>query len=357
MNKQNGASTIHVDLIRVVAISAVLLLHVNDLITQSVNDIGVLHWLIVVDIYSIISRMGVPFFIMLSGALLLGSSKKDEDISTFFKKRFTRIGIPFLFWGAVFFLWTFYVETQFATQNFIINGVLRGPYPTFWYLYMLFGLYLITPLLRIMLAHFTDKLYKYFTCLWLIGLVLSPLIEFVSGWQIYFDGIVFLIPLCVGYFVIGAYLVKIQIRRWILAVLTVSGFALTALATFLVDGGSGGDAVFFFQGNSSPTMILATLSLFMLLNSYAKPQNISQIEKPSWAHRIMHVISENTLPIYLMHMIIVYLLAHGFFGFVLTGRTFDPILSVPLAAAVTLTICLIIIVPLKKIPGLRKLIG
>jgi surface polysaccharide O-acyltransferase-like enzyme len=357
MNKQNNTSTtIHVDLIRVVAMYAVILLHVNILITQSVNDVGVLRWWLVVDIYQIISRLGVPFFVMLSGALLLTPSKIDESISVFFKKRFYRIGLPFLFWGAIFFLWEFYVENQPLTQEFIINGLLKGPYLTFWYLYMLVGFYLITPVLRVMVAHFTDKLYKYFICIWFIGVAIVPLIEFISGWQIYLNGIVFLIPLCAGYFVIGSYLVKVKISRWILATLTVLGFALTAITTYFINGNSG-NTIFFFQGNSSPTMILATLPLFVLLNSFAKTQNTAQMKKPSWIQRIMHVISENTLPIYLMHMIIVYLLDHGFFGFVLNGHVFDPVLSVPLTATITLILCLIIIIPLKKIPGLKKLIG
>ena len=358
MDKQNIISAINVDVIRVVAIFAVILLHVNNVFTQSVSDIGFLRWWIVVDIYQIIGKLGVPFFIMLSGALLLAPSKLDEDIGTFFKKRFTRIGIPFIFWGVIFFLWGLYVENQPATQEFFINGFLKGPYPTFWYLYMLCGLYFITPLLRVMVAHFTDKLFKYFICVWFLGAAVLSLIEFLSGYQTSLEALVFLIPLCVGYFVIGVYLVKVQIRRWILFSLTVLGFALTAIATYLIDGSSSGsDTAFFFQGNNSPTMILATLALFILINSYAKPKSTAKIENPSWTQRIIHVISENTLPIYLLHMIFVYALKHGFFGFVLTGSTIDPIISVPLTATITLILCLLIIIPLKKIPKLKQLIG
>jgi surface polysaccharide O-acyltransferase-like enzyme len=178
----------------------------------------------------------------------------------------------------------------------------------------------------------------------------------VSGWQLYLTGIVFLIPVCVGYYVIGVYLAKIHIRRWILVVLTVLGFVLTTIATYFADGYSS-DVVFFFQGPGSPPMMLATLALFILLNSYAKPKTRSQMEKPSWIHRIMHVISENTLPIYLMHMVVVYLLKSGLFGFVLDSYAIDAIIGVPLIAVLTLMISLIIIIPLKKIPGIRKLIG
>ena len=41
-----------------------------------------------------IARIGVPIFLMVSGALLLG---RDEDIKLFFKKRFVRVCYPLLF--------------------------------------------------------------------------------------------------------------------------------------------------------------------------------------------------------------------------------------------------------------------
>jgi hypothetical protein len=46
---------------------------------------------------------------------------------------------------------------------------------------MLLGLYFITPSLRAMLTQLTDKLYKYFLCLWFIGFMLPPLINIISN--------------------------------------------------------------------------------------------------------------------------------------------------------------------------------
>ncbi|MCL2134122.1 MAG: acyltransferase family protein [Candidatus Bathyarchaeota archaeon] len=356
MDKQNGTSAIPVDLIRVVAISAVLLLHaISNLATQPIINMGMLHWWVVVDIYQSFGRMGVPLFLMLSGALLLAPSKKDEQIDYFFKKRFSRIGLPFLFWSIIYFIWAFYITNTPFTQDFIINGILKGPYVTFWYIYMLIGLYLLTPLLRVMVANFTAKHFKYFIILWIIGAALIPMAEFISGWQTYLNGIVLLIPLCVGYFIAGAYLIKIRIKRWILTASTVLGFTLTIIITYFT-AGNGGDTAFFFQGNNSPTMILTTVSLFLLLNSYTKPQNVSQPEIFSWKQRIMHVISKNSLAIYLCHMIAFYILK-TVFVFVLNGYIIDAIIDVPLTAILTLLLSLFIIIPLKKIPGLKHFIG
>jgi surface polysaccharide O-acyltransferase-like enzyme len=360
-NIQKSSSQQRINLIRVVAIVAVLLLHAvlyaaNDIVISDVGGLQILRgW--VVTVYLCFGRVGVPLFIMLTGALLFAPSKKDEGIGVFFKKRFGRIGLPFLFWGIVYFIWDLYVENQVVTQAFVIDVVLRGPYITFWYLYMLAGLYLLTPMLRVMVANFTDKLFKYFLCLWFIGVALVPLINVVSSWQHQLDTNVFVIPLCVGYFVIGAYLGRVQIQRWILATLSILGIALTVLGTYIMATFAGG-TIYLFQEYSSPTVILASISLFILLNSsYAPPQNITQPEKPSWKQRIMHTISENSLAIFLFHMIPLYLLKVGFFGFALNGNTVNSIIGVPIIAFLSLLLSLIVIIPLKKIPVIKKLVG
>jgi surface polysaccharide O-acyltransferase-like enzyme len=128
---QEGSVSFPVDLIRTVAMVAVILLHAaNDLTIQHLDQLEIYRWL-TVDVYQSAGRMGVPLFLMLTGALLLQPSKKDT-LSVFFKKRWARIGIPFLFWGAAFFAWDFLVKQQTFTLSFIIQGLLSGPYYHFW---------------------------------------------------------------------------------------------------------------------------------------------------------------------------------------------------------------------------------
>ncbi|MCL2134121.1 MAG: acyltransferase family protein [Candidatus Bathyarchaeota archaeon] len=354
MDQQKDTLAIPVDLIRVIAIVGVILLHASNDLTSQHMGFDLLRWW-TLDIYQGFGRMGVPLFLMLSGALLLAPSKKDEEIGVFFKKRFSRIGLPFLFWSIIFFFWVFYVENHPLTQDFIINGILNGPYFILWYLYMLAGLYLLTPLLRVIVANFTAKHFKYFICLWAIGTTLGPIITWASIGQYQLDPNFFLIPVFLGYFVIGAYLVNVKVKRLTLVTLTALGLALTAITTCLMIMYH--SDTYFFHNYYSPTTILASIPFFILLNSYGKPPNDSKINKPSWKQRLMHVISENTLPLYLMHMIFIYLFQTGFFGFSLHGNIVNSIVGVPLMTVLTIGACLLIIIPLKKIPGLKHLIG
>lgn len=326
------------------------------------SDFETWRW-ITVSVYQSIGRMGVPLFVMLTGALLLAPGKQDEPLGVFFKKRFSRIGLPFLFWGALYFIWDFYVQNIQITQAFLINSFLNGPYFTFWYLYMLTGLYLATPLLRVMVASASQKLMKYFIALWFVGTALVPLIPFLtsgafSSTAYYLDGNVFVIPSYVGYFVLGAYLVNVKVvNRKLLAGLTALGVALSALGTYVIAMTVGGGTTYFFQEYVSPTMILAAVPFFLLLNSHNPKPATADAIKPSWTKRIMHVISENTLPIFLFHMMVIYTLQHGLLGVTLNGDVVNSVVGVPLMAGLTLAICLAVMIPLKKLPIVKKLVG
>lgn len=124
---------------------------------------------------------------MLSGALLLG---KEESISVFFRKRVGRVLWPFLFWSVIVCAILYWQEggrslSGYATSLFtgLVTG---GVHDIYWYVYMIIGLYLVTPFLR-KIVHHSDNGYLYY----LIGLLLSiitaskyfPDVELFSRWD------------------------------------------------------------------------------------------------------------------------------------------------------------------------------
>jgi surface polysaccharide O-acyltransferase-like enzyme len=354
MLNQERKLSIPVNLIRTVAIVGVIVLHATSDATsfQPTAQFEVLRWWMV-DIYQSLSRMGVPLFVMLTGALLLPPSKEGESFRVFFRKRWARIGLPFLFWGATYFAWDFFVHDKALTSTFILQGVLSGPYFHFWYLYMLVGLYLLTPILRIVVAYPDRRMLKYFLILWLAG-VFVPILGLFGAYSL--DENVFTIPLWLGYFLMGIYLMNVQVRRLFLWVFLFAGFVLTVIGTYAIAATVGGTLTYFFQDYFSPTMILAAVMLFLLLNKVqvSSDQALTGHPKISW---LLNTISQNTLAIYLFHVIVLESLQLGFFGFTLSSNTLNSIVEVPLISVVTLFICLAVIVPLKKIPVVKRLIG
>ncbi len=357
---QDSGFAYRVDIIRTVAIISVLLLHAqNDLTIQQMTPFEPVRW-VTVDVYQSLGRLGVPLFLMLTGMLLLQPSQYNEPLKVFFKKRWHRIGLPVIFWGIIYFAWDFLVEQKAVTSNAIIQGVLTGPYYQFWYIYLLIGLYLLTPPLRILMAHANASLIKYVLIVWLVGAALLPVAGLFTSF--YLDSGVFTFTGFAGYFILGAYLATMKTRRITLIILSSIGAALTAISTYVIAATAGGVQMFYFQQYLSPTILLASAPLFLLLNTSQAPQTPNQINKtatgnPSIWRRLLSAISENTLPIFLLHVIVIAVLQRGYLGLAINGNTINSVIGVPLMTAATLFICLAIIVPLKKVPGLKKLIG
>ncbi len=359
MLNQESKLSIPVDLIRTVAILGVILLHAtNDFTVQQMNELEIIRWC-TVDIYQSVGHIGVNLFLMLSGALLLQPSKANEPLKVYFKKRWARIGLPVIFWGAVFFAWDFLVEHQAFTSSAIIQGILSGPYYHFWYIYLLLGLYLLTPILRIVIAHARPSLIKYFVILWFIGASIIPVANFFTTYRL--DSNVFVFTGYTGFFILGAYLPTVRMRRSTITLLMSLGIALTAIGTYAIAATVGGAKMYFFQEYLSPTVILASVMLFLLLNTTQvqrtqKENNPAKSDHPN-VRKLLNVISQNTLPIFLFHVIILESFHNGYFGFTINGNTINSIIGVPLATVLTLFTSLAVILPLKKIPGLKRLIG
>ena len=308
-------------------------------------------------VYKSFTLSCVPLFVILSGALLLQPSKINEPIQVFFKKRFKRIGFAFIFWTPIYLVWAFFVSQTPITSNNIIQGSLfslfSGSYYHFWFLYLIAGLYLLTPILRAIVSCDDKKILKYLILLWFVGVSIVPVIQLVSGYSL--NNTLFVMGGSIGYFVLGAYLQKVKIRSSILYALFFLGFVFTIASTWLmhVPFNSIGQNYFFFDYLSA-NVIITSVSMFMILSKFPPdwPKNNHPIIR-----RVAHAISKNTLPIYLFHLIIMETLQRGYLGFRLSLTTMNPLIGIPVITVVTLFITLGLILLMKKIPVLRTVIG
>ena len=354
MYPSTRGSSIPVDLIRTFAIVLVILLHAAIEpfpIDSVVNQAVVLRWWSV-NIYDSLSRVCVPLFVMLSGALLLQPSKVEEPLKVFFKKRVARIGLPLIFWGATYFAWRYIASNEALTLNSIGQGIVSGPYYHFWYLYTLVGLYLVTPILRVLVAHAGRKVLRYFLVLWFVGTAVVSILYIFVTFSLSSD--VFLLTGFVGCFLLGLYLLDVRLKNRTLYVLWFVGFAWTVVGTYLITYFVGGHLQYFFYDFLSINVILAAAALFMLL-SHIPADYVGR--KSLRTNKLVHFIGQSSLAIYLLHIVVLESLHRGFFGVQISIMSLNPILEIPLATAITLFICLIILYPASKIPALKKLIG
>ncbi len=359
LGSEDRGINLPVDLIRSVAIVLVIILHAAIEPTPNIDIMspeGIQLWW-VSNTYDSFSRTAIPLFVMLTGALLLCSSKADEPLGVFFRKRWNRVGIPVLFWGLIYFAWDFNVKGQPFTGVAVLNGVLAGPYVHFWYVYVLIGLYLLTPLLRVIVARANWSIIRYFLVLWFVGTGIVPLLRLyapISPAAVWFRDSVFVLTGLVGYFVLGVYVDRLKFRRYTLTLMLVLGSIVTLVGTYFLVGNFGEGYSKFLFDSSNFSVIIASVGLFLLLASIP---NKTLITKSRPGYRMLQIISHNSLPIYLFHIIVLESLQRGYLGFKISVTTINPIIEVPIITSITLAICLAIIVPLKKIPYVKRILG
>jgi len=353
-------SDVHIDLLKTVAIIAAVMVHVAGRWTISGQELNQLtpvamtSWSVVF-IYQSFAVLGVPLFLMVSGLLLLHPDKikENETLREFFKKHVARIGKPFAFWTIIYFGWVFLVQNRPFSLGVLVQGTLNGAYTQFWYVYVLLGLYILTPLLRVIMTHASQTLIKYFMAVWFISVSILPFIGPLFPYQL--NNNVFIMSGYIGYFVLGIYLCSIQIRRRITGALMLLGITLTALATYVLAASGAGEGMYLFQAYLSPTVLFTGVMAFLLLKDKT-PSALEQKTNPTKRNKLVEVISKNTYGIFFVHVIVLETIQQGYLGFMLNREILNPIIEVPLLTIITLFVSLGIILLLKKIPGLEKIV-
>lgn len=185
------------DYLRALACLAVVFTHVTHLYFFENGNIYSDHvTFYVADFFRILTTFGVPCFVMLSGAFNLEYSKNNNYIE-FYKKSLIKLGVPtllFIFMSVIYKLFLKHLELEVIITD-IIKGV---PFDHLWYMYMLVGLYFITPLLKHLAHDLTDKQY----CITSITLcILGVIVKYTCSiiWPIRF--LQFL-----GYYLLGYYI-------------------------------------------------------------------------------------------------------------------------------------------------------
>ncbi len=348
------ARDVSVDVIRGYAIVLVILTHVVAPYTVRFTRSSDVRWWIE-NLASSFSRPCIPLFVMLSGLLLLNPGK-NERLVLFFKKRFAKVVIPFIAWAIVYFLWRHFYLLESFSFNQALREIVGGPvYFHFWFIYMLLGLYLATPILRSYVRYADKNNLYYFVALWFFFLAINPLLrKAFQDLELRID-----LPVAsgyVGYFVLGYVLAQIKLSsravRW--ALFSMLGLAgLTALGTFLLVSEAHGEVNTSLYDYLYPNVILMSVSAFLVLRSI----NYEKVFiKAPFLKKVIDVLSRASFGIYLLHPVIIHLLEKGTFGGKISAITFHPAIGIPLTLLLVIGSSTAIIVILQRIPLIRRVV-
>jgi surface polysaccharide O-acyltransferase-like enzyme len=348
-----------IDIIRIIAIAMVIEMHAGDSIVYGWgkapirNGANISWWLTGVTFKSIAS-VCVPLLFMLSGYLLLSS---QDQIFTFFKKRLTKIVIPLIVWAILYMWWDGVFLESTSTLKAIklaIRNILEGNvHYHLWFLYVLLGLYLVTPIMRRFAQSASDGELLFFIGLWIFSTTVFYLLQQLREINIslfaqpYVSGYL-------GYYLAGYYLGRKEYTSkqvWLAAIfflLIVAGRTLWAYY-LTYDGGKFDTNLFEFL---TWHVIAASLASFIALKGAA--QNLEKYLSPA-AERIIVLVSGTTFGIYLVHDQILGLLENGELGFHLTTNAFHPLFATPLTILVAFLLSFVVTYLLQKIPVLKPI--
>ena len=264
----------NIDILRIFAFVFIVMLHTLN------RQYGLTVWM---SGYAVIS-IGVNLFIMISGYLLLD---RTETVKEFFRKRFFSILPLFIIFNIIYI--------YFYNHSFITIKKISAPH--FWYIYMILGLYLLTPWLRKVLQY-AEKETFYVVILWFLCNVLNPYMQFFRFPKIPFSH--FSITGFIGYYILGYYLKKYRYKLEKIPFICVigvyiTGFLISVLSTKYVLVTTGNRISDFFDKNSLGTFFMSVSFFIFWIKFNFKNRN-----------KVIRMISDSTYFAYLIHIIILH---------------------------------------------------
>ncbi|MBQ2654133.1 MAG: acyltransferase [Methanobrevibacter sp.] len=278
------------DLLRAFAIIAVIICHVDFYFGPLNTPLEVIAQLTFHDI----GRIGVPIFLMISGALLL--NRDYPNLGDFLKRRFTRIIYPFIFWMILITLTNVYFHKSY---QYMWNVFIGNP-SIMWYFWTLIGIYLAIPIINIFIKEYGEKGCEYFLAIWCIFIVLNtfnlyPLFPFFK--LDYFAGFI-------GYPVLGYYLStkKFSLSDGKMTLLGL-GVLLISLAVFVAYtySNSFGSVELMYQN----ILVVAMGVGVYIFIEYLDKQNRFDSVKENVIGRLISSISLYSYGIYFSHVIVI----------------------------------------------------
>lgn len=339
---------VYADALRVFAIWMVVVLHLSARALTKSPPFGEVWW--AGNLFDSLSRWSVPVFVMLSGALLL-SAPATESPGPFLRRRFSKILLPFVTWSALYLAFRVFFLKESLTGPQMMNSFLHEPaFYHLWFMYVILGLYLITPLLRPWVNRANDQELHYFFLLWALFVSVQPLSKHLWGlhlgiqWE-FLSGYA-------GYFVGGFYLHRSRPlpKRWLWGALLV-GAILTVGGTWYLTRQKQGLLDQALYSYFSPNVLLMSLGIYGLFRGSPR---LSAWQAPPW----LLSVSQSSFGIYLCHPLLMALALNTTTvrQFKLENVLLGAWWGIPVCSGLIFGLSLILVLLLRRLPLLKAMV-
>lgn len=301
-------------------------------------------------------RTCVPLFVMLSGYFLFPIT----DTSAFFRKRMSRVALPFILWCALYAVYYFLTGSSDLKTTFLnimhipVNyGVEIGH---LWFVYMLLGIYLFAPLISHWTQTCTRKNMELYLLLWAFTLsipyihLIFPAVWGECFWNhtpmlYYFSGFL-------GYVVLANYIKRFHLMpkvwNYTLGIaLIIVGYAITTYGFLhLLPVEKYNSTLELTWGFETINVAMMTAGIFLIL------KNITVQNTTSAGIKLLSDVSAKSYGIYLAHIMVLNAV-HGW----LDPHFESAAIKLPLIALITFIITYGAIRLISRLPKSKWLIG
>ena len=293
-------------------------------------------------------RFGVGVFVMISGAFML-SPQYPHPPEKIFKHNLPKLLALIVFW-VIFYGIMDALDGDISAEEVLSAPLLifTKPHTHLWFLYVIAGLYILTPPLRVFTEHASRRMVLYCIFLFLaFGLCLPTLNHLLTAFfdfPLYKNLEIRGLSSFAGYYLAGFYLAHYGIpkisRRILYGLMLISWALAFGASTYVSDLRNAPNEYFF--GNFRPTTFLMAAGVFC----FARERFGSR----TTANPIFLSLSQAMLGVYLVHPIFIRI----FYGLDFSLLYWHPVLSAPLAASVFFALSVLVVMLARRIPFLKK---
>lgn len=310
------------DFIRVMACVAVVLLHVSARPIYMQEQLSAWAWL-AGNAVSSLTHWCVPVFVMLSGALLLGSEK--TTYRNMLCQRIPRMLLVLALASAFYALWQKFFFGGLVWAEFARALVAGQPYYHLHFFYLIIGLYFITPVLSRAIIALSEQELRH--AVWVTCGLTMAVFAWSTFSRTYTPNGASYSWWYIGYFLLGHYLHRYSPQLPYLRILLL-GYGVTVVGTQLLAYvmGSGYLWKLYFYTYFSPTVLAMAIGVWGIAGRWA--QGIDGA--------VLRALAPLTLLVYILHPMFMELLRWAYP--MLSARLMAPVIEVPLTFVLTLLV-------------------
>lgn len=346
MNKVIKKHDYSFDILRILSCFLVIVNHTNSEVFLNMEPC--LTWALSVG-YFYFSKIAVPIFIMISGALLF---RKEYTYRELFSKILKTL--------AVLVIFSFYVYVEIGQNpiNLIdfMNSLIEAPViMSYWYLYLMLGMYMILPFLYKIIHAMKKADWKYFFVVWFFFSGICPILvryEIIPTITFWFD--LQIMSDFIGYLFVGYYITHMKVSRALLkkmmiaCTIVVPCIIAISIMSSLYELHMWNQLYLMLDNVYYATTATSSILIFFCIHHYFKDKSFD-----GFFGKALRGISSTTFGIYVLHMIYFYKLMYVRYDLLYFN---NQLVSVILFEIFLFAICSLAAFCLKKVPVFKQIL-